>query len=251
MAINTKGKKTTLGEDALIYEKREEDDITGRQHWKNLSGKKRLTQFKDYYLPTIAVIVFVLCFAGYIIYHDVINRKDVIYQAAIFNEILPEESVQTFSSEFVTYSGHDTEEEKAAIGTFFNNPETASEANASVANDIQHIASLVISGMLDVIIADDNTIQNYKNENILWDLDDFLTNEEKSKLKPFYYSINNDSESGSYGLNLNYSSRYSHLFSQYKQHTQTPILAIIKNSENKELTRQLIYYLFPDVFTTP
>ena len=64
MALNIKGKKTSLEEEASIYQKRQ-DDIPERERLKQMSGKEKRQHFKTYYLPTLLVV---LAVSGVIFY---------------------------------------------------------------------------------------------------------------------------------------------------------------------------------------
>ena len=49
MAQNIENKKTTLSDDASIYQKKEERDSSEsvKNNWSNLKGKEKLKYFKD------------------------------------------------------------------------------------------------------------------------------------------------------------------------------------------------------------
>ena len=56
MALNTKGKKTSLTEEASIYQKRQ-DDLSDKERIKNMTGKQKRDFFRTYYLPKLLVIL--------------------------------------------------------------------------------------------------------------------------------------------------------------------------------------------------
>ena len=74
MAIDVKNKKTSLDEEAAIYEKRDEED-SGKSRWKKMNRRQKITQFKTYYLSPLIVVVFILCWVGFFIYKIVITKK--------------------------------------------------------------------------------------------------------------------------------------------------------------------------------
>ena len=45
MAIDVKNKKTSLDEEAAIYEKRDEEE-SGKSRWKKMNRSQKITQFK-------------------------------------------------------------------------------------------------------------------------------------------------------------------------------------------------------------
>ena len=54
MAIDVKNKKTSLDEEAAIYEKRDETE-SGKSRWKKMNRSQKITQFKTYYLRPLIV----------------------------------------------------------------------------------------------------------------------------------------------------------------------------------------------------
>ena len=75
MALNTKGKKTSLTEEASIYQKRQ-DDLSDKERIKNMTGKQKRDFFKTYYLPKLLVILAVAGVVFYIVWVDFINKSD-------------------------------------------------------------------------------------------------------------------------------------------------------------------------------
>lgn len=252
MALNTKGKKSSLKEDAFIYEKRSEDDISGKQRWKTLSRKERQVQFREYYLQPIIIGLFVICVAVFFIYHDFISKKKVIYQNAIINEVILEEPLIKFSEEFVSYIKHDPEKEEASFHLYYVDQKTAIEANAVPATDIQHISAKIYAGDLDTIIADQAAFHTYNKVGLMLDLNQFLTKEERVKLEPYLYRLDDKTlnpENKPYGIYLDKSPTYNAMFENGKRRVGTPIFGVLHNSERKEETKELLYYLFPDILS--
>ena len=98
MAIDVKNKKTSLDEEAAIYEKRDEEE-SGKSRWKKMNRSQKITQFKTYYLRPLIVGILILCVIGFFIYKDVITKKDIAFRCAIVNEVATEIPVNAFSDE--------------------------------------------------------------------------------------------------------------------------------------------------------
>ena len=83
------------------------------------------------------------------------------------------------------------------------------------------------------------------------DLDTVLTPKEINALADYLYIPDDTSLNPSgkpYGIELEKSPVYQSLFQKEQEHwVDTPVLTIISNSERKEISRELIYYLFPNV----
>ena len=87
MALNTKGKKTSLTEEASIYQKRQ-DDLSDKERIKNMTGKQKRDFFKTYYLPKLLVILAVAGVVFYIVWVDFINKSHIYMRCAILNVLL-------------------------------------------------------------------------------------------------------------------------------------------------------------------
>ena len=85
MAINLKGKKTSLKEDASIYQKHP-GDLSEKEKLKTMSGKQKRSYFATYYLPPILIALAALAVVGYILWSDFINKADIYLHCAILNE---------------------------------------------------------------------------------------------------------------------------------------------------------------------
>ena len=65
MAVNLKGRKTSLSDEASIYAKRSEN-LSEKEKLEQMTGKEKWNYFAAYYLPKIAIIAVVILIAGYI-----------------------------------------------------------------------------------------------------------------------------------------------------------------------------------------
>ena len=102
MALNTKGKKTSLTEEASIYQKRQ-DDLSDKERIKNMTGKQKRDFFKTYYLPKLLVILAVAGVVFYIVWVDFINKSHIYMRCAILNESITD-SILTEFSDPVSYT---------------------------------------------------------------------------------------------------------------------------------------------------
>lgn len=250
MALNAKEKKSKLKEDAYIYEKREEG-LTGKQRWKTLSPKEKRLQFKDYYLRPLLITLAVVVVASYFLYHDFILRKEVIYQSAIINEAILQDSLDSFSQNFVSFINQNSEKKRTNFQTFFLDSELATSVGTTAASDIQQISAQIYSQTLDSLIIGKDTFPVYFEKGMYLDLDTVLTPKEINALADYLYIPDDTSLNPSgkpYGIELEKSPVYQSLFQKEQEHwVDTPVLTIISNSERKEISRELIYYLFPNV----
>lgn len=74
--MNIEHKKTALGDDSVLYQKR--DDSFGRKDLKSLTRKQKLQYFKDYYLMKVVVVLAVLIAVGSLLNGMFFNRSECV-----------------------------------------------------------------------------------------------------------------------------------------------------------------------------
>ncbi|MCH5266218.1 MAG: hypothetical protein J1F02_09990 [Lachnospiraceae bacterium] len=250
MAVNLKGKKTSLTDEASIYAKRSEH-LSEKEKLKNMSGKQKRDYFATYYLPKILIIALVLLVAGYILWSDFIHKKDIYFRCAVLNEALSDSSLTEFGDQFTESLGKDTSKESASFYCYFTDTSAAAEVGASVAKDQTEITSRLAAGVLDGMIASPEDSQNYLANGIYVDLQTFLTREEYRLLEDnlYFYSADENTEQRAYGVSLKGSPVWQALFDGQVPLVEQPVFFIVTNSDEsaKEYARTLIHYFFPDV----
>ena len=82
--MNIEHKKTALGDDSVLYQKR--DDSFGRKDLKSLTRKQKLQYFKDYYLMKVVVVLAVLIAVGSLLNGMFFNRSECVLSVAFVNE---------------------------------------------------------------------------------------------------------------------------------------------------------------------
>ena len=186
MAINMKDKKTSLKDDAYIYEQRHEDTISEKERFSQMTKKEKWTHFSEYYSKPLIIGLIIIGIVGYLIWHDFIARKNIIYRCAILNETIVTENLSEFNQNFTKFCQLDPGDNEAAFNTYFTN-EIATEVGATAVSDLQSIASQIYAETLDGIIADETSFGNYLNNGFFKSMEDYLTTEEYEKLKPYLY----------------------------------------------------------------
>ncbi len=251
MAFSTKNKKTSLGEDAFIYEKRDEQE-TEKSKWAKMNRDQKLVHFKTYYLRPLIVVCLVVAVAGYFFYSDVIRKKNVVYQCAIVNENATELPVQAFAESFVESMNLDSDKNKAVFQLYYTKEELASQVGTSASTDLTRISSMIYASSMDSMIAGEEEFQVYLGNRFFVDLTELLGEEELSRIQDRLYipeSVGEfkNEEKHPYGVFLQQNERYGQIFEGGASIVEKPILGVIFNSENKEASRQFLYYLFPEI----
>ncbi len=248
MAINMKDKKTSLKDDAYIYEQRHEDNISEKERFSQMTKKEKWIHFSEYYSKPLIIGLIIVGIAGYLIWHDFIARKNIIYRCAILNETIVTENLSEFNQNFTKFCRLDPNDNEAAFNTYFTN-EIATEVGTSAISDLQSIASQIYAETLDGIIADEVSFSNYLNNGFFKSMEDYLTAEEYEKLRPYLYipQHKDNKNHKAYGIYLDESPVYQKLVNDGNVNVKKPIFGILFNSKEPERSRDALYYLFPDL----
>ena len=135
MALNTKGEKTSLTEEASIYQKRQ-DDLSDKERIKNMTGKQKRDFFKTYYLPKLLVILAVAGVVFYIVWVDFINKSHIYMRCAILNESITDSTLTEFSDRFTDSMKMDYKKNRASFYMYYTRSDVAREMGADNGCDL-------------------------------------------------------------------------------------------------------------------
>lgn len=247
MALNIRGKKTSLEEDASIYQKRQ-DDLPEKERLKQMTGKQKRDYFKTYYLPTLLVVLAVAAVIFYIIWVDFINKSNIYMRCAILNESITDGALTEMSDRFTESLGMDNSKNKASFYLYYTRPDIAMQMGADTGSDLSEISSRLVANSLDCMIASEEDVKDsYMKNGFMMDLSKLLTKEEMNRLEPYLYKAN-DNNKTIYGIHLKQCPVYQSLFTDRNPLTEDPILFVITNAteEGKDYAKKLIDYLFSE-----
>ena len=247
MALNIRGKKTSLEEDASIYQKRQ-DDLPEKERLKQMTGKQKRDYFKTYYLPTILVVLAVAAVAFYIIWVDFIDKSHIYLRCAILNESITDGDLTELSDEFTESIGLESDKNKASFYLYYTRSDVAMQMGGDTGSDLSEISSRLVASSLDCMIASEEDVKDsYMKNGFMLDLSKLLTKEEMNCLEPYLYK-KEDGKETVYGIHLKECKRYQALFTDRTPITEEPILFVITNAsdEGKEYAKKLIYFLFSE-----
>lgn len=247
MALNTKGKKTSLTEEASIYQKRQ-DDLSDKERMKNMTGKQKRDFFKTYYLPKLLVILAVAGVVFYIVWVDFINKSHIYMRCAILNESITDSTLTEFSDQFTDSMKMDYKKNRASFYMYYTRSDVAREMGADTGSDLSEISSRLVANSLDCMIASYEDVENiYLKNGFIMNLNDFLSKNEKEALKP-YLITKKDEPDKVIGISLKDCKKYQALFTGRTPIAKEPVLYVITNAtdEGKNYVKQLIHYLYSD-----
>lgn len=247
MALNTKGKKTSLTEEASIYQKRQ-DDLSDKERIKNMTGKQKRDFFRTYYLPKLLVILAVAGVVFYIVWVDFINKSHIYMRCAILNESITDSTLTEFSDRFTDSMKMDYKKNRASFYMYYTRSDVAREMGADTGSDLSEISSRLVANSLDCMIASYEDVENiYLKNGFIMNLNNFLSENEKKALKPYFVTKKNEADKV-IGISLKDCKKYRTLFTGRTPITEEPVLYVITNAtdEGKNYVKQLIHYLYSD-----
>lgn len=247
MALNTKGKKTSLTEEASIYQKRQ-DDLSDKERIKNMTGKQKRDFFKTYYLPKLLVILAVAGVVFYIVWVDFINKSHIYMRCAILNESITDSTLTEFSDRFTNSLKMNYKKNRASFYMYYTRSDVAREMGADTGSDLSEISSRLVANSLDCMIASYEDVENiYLKNGFIMNLNNFLSENEKKALKPYFVTKKNEADKV-IGISLKDCKKYRTLFTGRTPITEEPVLYVITNATNegKNYVKQLIHYLYSD-----
>ncbi len=242
MAVNLKGKKTSLEEEASIYQKRQ-DDLPERERLKQMTGKEKREHFKTYYLPKLFIVLTVAAVIFYIIWVDFINKSHIYMRCAILNESISDGALTELSDHFTESLKMDSSKNKTSFYLYYTRSDAAMKMGADAGSDLSEISSRLVASSLDCMIASEEDVKDsYMKNGFMMKMSDLLSQDELAQLKQYLYNHNGTS----YGIHLKQCPAYQSLFSDRTPMVEDPILFVITNAtdEGKEYARKLIHYLF-------
>lgn len=246
MAINIKDKKTNLDDSASIYSKRDENQPE-KERVKQMTTKEKFVHFKYYYLTWVLVIAAVLGFVGFILWTDVINKKDLYLRVAVLNNPLTDGALTKFGDDFTKSMKKDPDKENASFYCYYTRSDAAAEIGASSANDLSAITSRIVAKDLDAMIASKEDGKTYYDHGFFLDLTEALPKEKLKKLEKYLYIPDeNNEKKHAYGLYIKDCKNYKKVLTGEINKVDEPILSLIVNSEDegKEYAQKFIDYLF-------
>ena len=238
--MNIEHKKTTLGDDSVLYQKR--DDSLGKKDISSLSTVEKLGYFKDYYLKIVIAAVIVLIFAGHLIYSTTIGRSTTLASIGCIDESYLY-NLNELSDALKEYLGSERKRDFVTV------------SNYTLDNYQENMAFVthLTTGNLDLIICPEEYFNQGCKVGYFADLSQYLPEEmytalEDRILEGSYAITDEEGEVLSYedplphGISLKGTSRYT----EFGGALEDSILCIATTSKNTENTLKVLSW-FTDV----
>lgn len=154
MAQNIDFKKSTLDDDASIYQKKEERDDakTAKQKWAALNGAEKRQYFKDYYMKPLLVGAFILILVVYAVYTSVRDNATTKFYLAVMSEYYMDNEAMEAHLETLEEHWQFSKRERAVYST-----DLSLSDSASLSTFVTHL----YAGSLNAVIGTKEQLSNY------------------------------------------------------------------------------------------
>lgn len=238
------GKKTVLGDEAFIYQKREEK--TEKQKWKEMTKSEKWGYFKDYYMKACVIGLIVLLLAGNLIYTIIKGTPEQMLNIAVLDNIFEAEFVEKITTDMTEEMVTDPEEQEVYVDTeyYFSTDEY---------NNQMKLMTRVSAGEIDLIIARRDRFLNQASNEAFQDMSILLNDEQKEKFSKYFemcsiQDVDIDTDEVTYGEPTAFGIHLAQLddYNGYNLADNPLIIGILANSAHPENAVRFIEYLFEE-----
>lgn len=156
MNFSEEEKKKMLADDSEIYQKREDGLDANNGQLKKLKGHEKRAYFRQYYMGTVAVVVVIAILAVLFFKNAFEKKPQCALYIAIEDDVLDEDKVDDFQKAVEKYLNIDGEKEYVKIDN---------------GTDSKQVQTYIYSGIVDVVIASEDTYKNWSQEGCMTEPD--------------------------------------------------------------------------------
>lgn len=245
MNFSEEEKKKMLSDDSEIYQKREDGLDANSGRLKKLKGREKREYFRQYYMGTVAIVLIAVILVVIFFKNAFEKKPQCALYIAIEDDVLDEEKVADFEKEVEKYLNIDTDREYVKIDN---------------GTDVQQVQTYIYSGVIDVVIASEDTYKTWSNEGCMMEPDTsdtvaFYKKYDKDKLFFAEYISGEDlreskegagnvkslsGEKYNFGLYLNDSKKYKETLGGV---LKKPIIGISATSKHTEEAKAFVKWM--------
>lgn len=242
--MNIEHKKTTLDDDSILYQKR--DDSLGKKDISNLSRGKKLGYFKDYYLKIVIIAVIAAAIVIALLNTMIFNRKESVFSIVFLNESYLNDS-EEFSDALTQYLGLTDSADYISVSNY-----DLDQYQVQMAYVTQMTA-----GGIDVVVCPLDYFEEGSKLGVFADLSEVLPDdmyhslsdrilESREAVTDNYGEVVSWEDPLPHGIDLTGNARYE----EFDGYDEKPILCVLKNAVHMENSLRLISW-FTDVPYVP
>lgn len=239
--MNLKNKKTVLNDEAAIYHHSE--NVSEKEKWKNMNGKKRWEYFKEYYLMKLVIIVICVGLAGSLLHTMLTPKPEVVLSVAIINGAMYYDTCEAVQLEFDELLALDAEKQETLFDMGY-------DLTAGSYETMQKFSMYNAVGELDITLMPQSVFESYAPAGFFSPVTEYLPADLYGELSEFLVESQRNDEDGNLvpGSETVYGIRIDSTWPYEGQNREEPVILSINlapsNLENVE--RFLRFLFFPE-----
>lgn len=158
-----------------------------REALRHGTPKEKFQYFLDYYKWYVIVGVLILIFVGSFVYQYVTRKERAIFVAMV-NTYATDTADEEYPQKFAAYAGIDTDAYDILFDSsmYLDTTDLAAVDETTMATT-QKLMVYIAAKEIDVLTADESTINSYAYNGVFYDLRTILTEEQIEKYEPYFY----------------------------------------------------------------
>lgn len=236
--MDVKNKKTTLSDEAALYHHRE--DVSEKEKWKNMSGRKRWEYFKSYYLLKVLGTILGVGVVVSILYTILAPKPETLLSVAIANGAMTQVQYLDVQKEFEAVLELNPETQKTVFDGGY-------DFEYDLYESMQKFAIYNAVGDLDVTILPLSVFEVYAPRGYFCQISEKLSTGLYLELSECLVECGLNDEDGNYieGSEAMYGIRIdtTHVFEGYE--TDEPVVLVLNlATQRTDTIEKFLQYLF-------
>ncbi len=200
--MDAEKKKTTLGEDAEIYN-RNREELNEKEKWQRMTKEQKKSYFMTYYFKKLLLGIFLVVMGVWLIY-DILRPKpqNELY-VAIVNDYWYADRKAELKTALEQYMGLDGVMHEVMLDDAYQiDTDEAEDAYSTM----QRMMAYTATGDLNIIISDETRYIVYVMSDYFYDLEEVLPEDLLAKLREkdlLFYGETADGVKGCFGIRVN------------------------------------------------
>ena len=158
-----------------------------REALKNAGFKKKVSYFFYYYKWHVIAAVLIVAGICSIAYEMLTSKENAFY--AVMLNATELETAADFNQDFYEYADLDLEDYDVYFDTSIRISTDSDIIDDVTMTSTQKLAVYLAAGELDVMVTDSDSIRQYANSSVFYDLREILSEEQIAAYEPYFYYV--------------------------------------------------------------
>ena len=183
-------KKTTLNDDAALYEKRV--DGMSKEKWQEMNAQEKAAFFKDYLLVPLLIGIAVVAALVYVGWTVLRPKPETLLYVAVVDSLMDPEDAQALQEDISALLGEEGKRQEVIID----------DSISLTAANVPKFQVYAMAGQLDVVFADREKFEKLADGGYLYDAAEVLEEAGAGDEVPYVEANSQETGPGKYGVSL-------------------------------------------------